>query len=740
MKWVGLGIFAAALAWMMWTPVPDVDDRPVPPGGGTPRVFELAYSSDPLTAGPHIAVLGLTLDDTPWDTLLLRFTTFDTTPDVRSLTIDAGGCIVARAVGPIANNQFAEFVRDRACRVQAAAPAEIRIAYNGRGRMAVWGAERSDPSQPAGPIVMVSGLDGPIAGAIPEARLRVRSGRPAVRRATLLAFVWQLRVRSLATVFIAIVVALGAGIALLPSQPRASMRTASFTIRSAAGAGLVAGAIAAAYGVTIPPLQAPDEPAHLLTYADLAGGTPLALDVRRLAERTHFSRLRFHPDEHFFPVHRDAPLHAEWDEHEAAVGQMDRRSPIGLLVWRAAPLVAPQFPAAHALLALRMVNAGAFALAAAAGVLIIALLTPLARPYMLIAPLLLAPAVPFFAAGVSNYALITCGAAVLAAGLLIYVLDVSPWASWPIAAGSVLLFATSHSTLSLLPLLAAVGAVRLALAGRDRERAAREAAIFWSSFALLPWAWLLLTTTRYHNEAFGLVAVRIPPDAAGALRWIEAHPAVWIAPGLAGGVLEWLRARSSRGPSALRPFATAFAVVTTATIALSVVLSLIVTLPTIPDLDVAPADRVTYVGRALATIVTSSRLAQFDALLQDTFWAALGWLDTPLPAWMEVIAVGLVAAFAIAGAIRIARVGNGRRAAAAAAIVSGMLLSAGLYAAASHSMGRNLHGRYLVPLYVPALVLALAPALRAPLRAGIGIAPLLAWHAYAIAVALNRYF
>ena len=112
MRWLGGAAFGVALALMMWAPVPDVVDLALPAGEGATRAVEFAYSSHPAHGGLHHAVVGVKLSGSPaWDSVLLRLGTYDTSPRVRSATLEAAGCVIARAHGEIGNNQLTEFKR-----------------------------------------------------------------------------------------------------------------------------------------------------------------------------------------------------------------------------------------------------------------------------------------------------------------------------------------------------------------------------------------------------------------------------------------------------------------------------------------------------------------------------------------------------------------------------------------------------------------------------------------------------
>jgi hypothetical protein len=158
-----------------------------------------------------------------------------------------------------------------------------------------------------------------------------------------------------------------------------------------------------------------------------------------------------------------------------------------------------------------------------------------------------------------------------------------------------------------------------------------------------------------------------------------------------------------------------------------------------------------YVGEAFATLLTSVRLRHPDLLLSTFFWGGFGWLDAILP---QSIVIGLLAgggtlALGLLAAIR--RSGDERRAVWLAWLGAGWLTAFALTAVASYYLNRNLHGRYLIGVYLTCVaVVATAPAIAREARGNyswarpmaIGTLAIVcaALHAFALSVILARYF
>lgn len=116
-----------------------------------------------------------------------------------------------------------------------------------------------------------------------------------------------------------------------------SLRTRPFVLRAALGALCFGGF----WGLLIPPLQAPDEPDHLLTYInnfESADPAPLAA----YAKAIHFERIKFRPSERFSSGHVLEPYPMAWAGHVNHT-QLEKRSPATQVYWSALRSILPAY-------------------------------------------------------------------------------------------------------------------------------------------------------------------------------------------------------------------------------------------------------------------------------------------------------------------------------------------------------------------------------------------------------------
>jgi len=143
--------------------------------------------------------------------------------------------------------------------------------------------------------------------------------------------------------------------------------------------------------------------------------------------------------------------------------------------------------------------------------------------------------------------------------------------------------------------------------------------------------------------------------------------------------------------------------------------------------------------------LSSLRLRNPDLLLSTSFWGGFGWIDAVLPTWL-VIALGLVmAAGLVLTGLSIARRRDARHAIWIAILAAGGVMSLAAYAISNYFLNRNLHGRYLLGLYVAALATAWTVPLQGADRAAprlrlAVVAAVVLVHAYALPFVLLRYF
>jgi hypothetical protein len=229
---------------------------------------------------------------------------------------------------------------------------------------------------------------------------------------------------------------------------------------------------------------------------------------------------------------------------------------------------------------------------------------------------------------------------------------------------------------------------------------------------------------------------------------LRTHPWLLLAPLPLGYAFERLlralpAADGSRWAAAL---ARAVGYMLSAAVALSLGGSLLVRFPTLATREVwSPGSVIEYVKHVLLVGLTSLRLVGPDLLLSTSFWGGFGWIDTVLPpALVIVLTTGLAAGLILTG-WSIARRRDPRHAAWTVILgVSGTATLAA-YAVSTYFLDRNLHGRYLIGLYVATVLAAWTipfPDDRRPRLAlrFMLIAAVVAVHAYALPFVLLRYF
>jgi len=548
-----------------------------------------------------------------------------------------------------------------------------------------------------------------------------REGTRTATRLSLLGHVWNV---SLSEGWIVVILALGAaliGSAVALAWPR--IDAARWQLPAAGGCAALA--LAAAYAVVVPPFQAADEPSHFLGLSAYYGRPQLFQEATFLAQRGHFEEIQFNADRHFSPVDRGAPSKA-WNDGVAP--ETSRGTGAGTL-WRLAGVFVRGLPAPQLLLAMRLLHAVLFAAAVAAFVALVQAFTPADYPGWLAVPFFLVPTVPYFGTYMSNYAPLTCAYVLLAAGTAIVLWDgAKSYVAGPLlAAALAAAMAISRSALPMLPFAAALLLARVLLGDRTGSR--RAAALFWGG----------MTGIAVLSAGTPGAALQVA-IAGAALFGLE------IVTRSARKTMRRLMAQ--RETRAIRRAAIAGAAVMFVLFGAS----LVVRYPVLPPVDPSfpPAVRA-YVTQAVLVCGTFLRFGTPDHLTSMDFWGGFGWLETLAP---SLLVQGLAAASGaalIALAVWTAVTASERTLVALACVALGFVVSVATYA---FSLVRfvgiaDLHGRYLLGLYLSVLVVAwsgaarLAAALPARGRqvmTAAAAAGILATQTYCLCMILLRYF
>jgi hypothetical protein len=556
------------------------------------------------------------------------------------------------------------------------------------------------------------------------------------------------------------------GCLVFPTRPlrgASSAPAAAAVVRAGGGAALLAASLAGLYSVLAPPLSGPDEPYHLLGYADLTNDVALAEDAVAWMAETHLWRIRYSPEERFRTIDVGQPFVVE--DPQLRPTEVAQRSAVLARLERAVAPLLRGLPAPRVLLALRLLNALVFALAVGAATALAVALLPEPLPQWLAFPFLFVPSLPFFAMHVSETALLCSIYVLLAISLAVLFGDGpgSHWAGLPLGLATGLMLAGGRSPWPLTALVAAALLGRLVLGPSAARRARRDALVFWGGFGLGAAVFFVLLDDAYRSmtELYAHLFARFIPAGLRALgEWLLGRPEA-----VAGLVVIGLSLEIAAGPLRARVAArldrrsrglvrwTALGLA--AMVVVSLAASLLVPYPQLPLEEPYPMTAAERVIAVLGTMATMFRLADPNFLLSSTFWVGFGWLDTMPGPPFQAFLVLLVGVALCALLLRIARQGEGRRLLWLLVLAGGGGASLVLYALSTQGMPMALQGRYLIGWYLAVLAVvgtALALDLRPPSRASADPVPSGTWraalllavagsiHLYCLSFMLRRYF
>jgi hypothetical protein len=405
---------------------------------------------------------------------------------------------------------------------------------------------------------------------------------------------------------------------------------------------------------------------------------------------------------------------------------------------------------------MRIYNALFFGLGAAGFVWVAMHLVAIPSPHLLAWPLLFVPTLPFFGMHFSNHAPLLVAYLVLGLGVLLMVLDANRAHVTGLLVGTGFGAAVSLSR-SALPLLALIVCV---LAGRvllgDRGRRTPAAIGFWLGVSVPLAATGFLLDTTYVETQAKLAQGPLLSLIAGVIVLVARHPWLLVVAALGGAASEVaLNAVAARVSGRLRTAAgwivaggAACAAVAVAAVMIS---SLRVGYPLLATLNRAdlPSPR-SYMVSALQAALTSPRLRFHDHLTSVSFWGGFGWIETLPPPWMIGVLTGTSGIALVVLLLRTARQGAVRRGVWLMFAAAGAVASVAAYAFTVISLTpADLHGRYLLGLYLAVLLVCWSPLAEVDLSASgrfrrvvvaTGATFIAAIHAYCLCLILRRYF
>ena len=670
------------------------------------RLFRLTLSlTDPLALAGHEELWLFLSSDTKHRRLVGA-----------ELRVRGSECaLTASGRDDLAEDQPTVFVASPACsrpgQLAAGADLDLTLEVKGEGALFLLGFQPQPGSEPGK-------IQAPSFGPRPAA-LDVRghwvSYPETAPRIVLLNHMWRL---SPGLGWLAGLVCAGVGLAVagclvFPTRPLAALAPASSAaiLRAGAGAALLAGSLALLHAVLEPPLSGPDEPYHLLGFADLTRSPALAKDIVAWMGETHLWRIRYQPTERFRTIDVGHP-YVE-DDAQLRPTEVAMRSAVLARLWQAiAPMLADE-PAPRVLLVLRLLNALVFALAV--GVATAFAVATVAEPFpqWLVFAFLFVPSLPFFAMHVSETAPLCSIYVLLATGLAVLFLDGprAHWAGVPVGLATGLMLAGGRSPWPLAGLVALALLGRALLGTRGATRASRVALVFWASLAAGAAVFFLLQSPGYRTMTGNwsrLYTQFIPSWLRDIGEWFRANPPALAGLIAGGAALEivlaepraWLAARLGERS---RPFARRAALILIALVMLSLVGSMFVSYPQLPLGPTLPLSAPERIVAVLGTMATMLRLAQPNFLLGSSFWVGFGWLDTmPGPAFQSLLVL-LVALALAALLLHIALRQDVRRFLWLLILGVGAVASLILYTLSTQVVPIALGGRYVIGWYLAVL-------------------------------------
>jgi hypothetical protein len=634
---------------------------------------------------------------------------FSSNPPLRKLVrgelqVRSAACTLEARGGELASGEPVAFHRVGECAVARlhAADADLMLELREPGELALLGFEPIEGS-PRGPIqaaALASGAVLDVRGAFVDytlAQPRIFLLNAMWRGAAGAGWLWASLAAGVALAC--------AGCFMFPTHAFVGSGFDKDLARAAVAVALVAGSLGVLYAVLVPPLMGPDEPYHLLGFAELSSDRALAADTVAWMGETHLWRIRYQPKERFRSIDVGQPYVVKDDQLRPT--EVEMRSAVLARLWAtAAPIAGRTAP--QALLRFRLLNALVFALAMGAATALAIATAGAPFPQLLALPLLLVPSLPFFAMHVSETAVLCSIYVLLAAAVAVLFLD-GPRADWvglPLGLATGLMLAGGRSPWPLAGLVTAVLAGRVVLGSRASDQR-RAAIVFWCGFAAG-----ITTLFLIQNEAYrGMRLVwgehftaGIPVWLRGIVEWLFDRPVAAVSLCASVGLLEIAlrvpRQRvaalmKAREPKLVRSAALVFA----GLVVLSLLGSLLLSYP---QLELAPRRAPTAperIAAVLGTMATLFRLTEPNFLLATSFWVGFGWLDTSPGPFFQAVLIALLAALLLLLLRHIALRCEARRLAWLLVLAAGGAFALVLYTLTTQ-VAKPLHGRYLIGWYL----------------------------------------
>jgi hypothetical protein len=446
------------------------------------------------------------------------------------------------------------------------------------------------------------------------------------------------------------------------------------------------------YTLVIPPYQAPDEPDHVLTYLTLSPNSALAKDALDLANQGHFERIKFKHQEKFAVSDIDRPMSGPWASHITATDTL--RSPYITAIWQTVAKATAHFSISKTIWLLRAINLSIVTLAIMVGILILELCQKSSVGSSLILGLLV-PTLPFFSMHVSNYSVLIAGwilQAIVVLGLLNPdVPSRRPLLGAGIAVSAALqLFGGNAGILALAFWGVFFGTLVITRGPRIRLT---HGAQYLMGMALGTLVMILLVLPIVPNL---VEFVQLKLSFINLQKVLELRMAGAAALLIAFVVVAWqLLVRFARGHRRLSVLCVRSFLI------LGLVGTILIPLDPLPNIETPThLGRLGYVTLTLGNFLYGLGLGPIDGFIVTSFWGGFGWLDAILNPRIIWGVKGIVS-FGIGYLIwrRVFSLGKDWAATFFACVVGSLVWLSAL-AVATNLMGINLHGRYMIGVYL----------------------------------------
>lgn len=662
----------------------------------------------------------------------------------------------------VANGRPVRFVRSEQCGKGGSPTGELRLTMRlgGPGEMRMYTRPLPERFRAAGALYLSNADGTPGNWPVLTGMFVDELQSSPLRRADLLSYVWttQTDARWVWIVTGATLLLMWAGVCCFPFHPvtLGVAQRARFAARAGVGAAAVALALAGVYGLITPPFQAADESQHFASFAALIGRASLVDQGKAWAATTHNARITRHQFERFRPQDVGNP---ESVVDGFATHATVARSSLTARLWQLGGRVLPLASAKRSFTIIRLLNATVFALAIGGSAAWLAAYAPVPYPQLLVYPLLLVPALPFFGMHFGESALVTSIAVAFAALTSLVVVDGVRFRGFGLLLGlfAAALVIGARNSLPMLPMVGTLLLLRLVgLAHRQQD--ATSAGLFWGGFAIGTSSYLIVITDPQRAALLDTLvnaATRVP--GGGTL--IALTMTAWFP--FALSVIGYLAERGGARPIkwlasvVWRPLRAATVGVPAVLILLivgSFAGSLYWNYPFVESIQgPGRASQRGYFIQVAATTVTAFRWTHPSMLLSSSFWTGFGWLDTMPPYQFISILMTLTAASLIGLMVFVMTRRDVRLFATLMIVAVGGIVTLLGYVYSSYSTLTNLHGRYLIGWNL--IVVAVCwtwPAMAASRPAPVGRhwPSRVAWllitagliHSYAARFVLQRYF